>query len=276
MRTLLIYGIVVALALVCLPSRAQVGDESSARPAYEEKSAFSVAIGRTHQQDTYLSPLEYSGPQVTLMHEAMRMTHWAKRRVSFQSLLQGTFSYTENHPATANYWGGRIAYDAGWHRHWQPLPCLRIMAGGQVGTDFGILYNNRNGNNPAQGRLSFDVAASVGGFYSFRLRRQPFVVRYQADFPLLGCMFSPQFGQSYYELSKGNRDHNVCFAWPGCAPSVRQLLTLDIPFRRYSLRLGYLSDVRQSHVNHIKVHDIGRSFMLGFVRHLTIQSKGKQ
>ena len=264
------------LCLACLPSWARAADESSARPAYEEKSAFSVALGRTHQQDTYLSPLEYSGPQVTLLHEVMRMTHWARQRVSFQSLLQCTFSHTENRPATATDWGGRLAYDAGWHRHWQLLPSLRVMAGGQVGTDFGVLYNDRNGNNPAQGRLSFDLAASVGAFYTFRLRKQAFILRYQADLPVLGCMFSPQFGQSYFELSRGNRDHNVCFAYPLNAPSIRQMLTLDIPFRRYSLRVGYLSDVRQSHVNHIKVHDIGRSFMLGFVRHLTIPGKKKQ
>ena len=276
MRTISLYGLTFTLFLACLPFWARAEDESSAYLSYEERNAFSIAIGRTRQQDTYLSPLEYSGPQITLMHEAIRMTHWAQRRVSFQSLLQGTFSLTENHPGTATDWGGRIAYDAGWHYHWQPFLCLRIMAGGQVGTDFGVLYNDRNSNNPAQGRLSFDVAASVGCFYSFRLRHQPFMVRYQADFPLLGCMFSPQFGQSYFELSQGNRDHNVHFACPVNAPNIRQMLTLDIPFRRNSLRVGYLSDIRQSHVNHIKVHDIGRSFMLGFVRHFTIQNKKRQ
>ena len=276
MRALYIYVITVVLCLVSLPAWVLAGNELSAYPTYEGKNAFSVAFGRTHQHDTYLSPFEYTGPQITLMHEAMHMTHWAQGRVSFQSLLQGTFSLTENSPATANDLGGRIAYDAGWHYHWQPLPGLRIMAGGQGGTDFGILYNDRNGNNPAQGRLSFDIAASVGGFYTFHLRRWQFIARYQADFPLLGCMFSPQFGQSYYELSRGNRDNNICFTWPTNAPNIRQMLTLDIPFRRYSIRVGYLSDVRQSHVNHIKVHDIGRSFMLGFVRHFTIQSKEKR
>lgn len=276
MRAIYIYVINVALCLVSLPTRVLADNGLSAYPPYEGKNAFSMAFGRTHQQDTYLSPLEYTGPQITLMHETMRLTHRSQGRISFQSLLQGTFSLTQNSPATANDFGGRIAYDAGWHYNWKPLPDLRIMAGGQVGTDFGILYNDRNGNNPAQGRLSFDIAASVGGIYTFHLRRRPFIARYQADIPLLGCMFSPQFGQSYYELSRGNRDHNVCIAWPVNAPCIRQMLTLDIPFRRFSLRLGYLSDARQSHVNHIKVHDIGRSFMLGFVRHFTIQSKEKQ
>ncbi len=276
MRATCIYRTAVALCLASLPSRTLAGDGFPPLPVSEARNAFTVAVGRTHQQDTYLSPLEYSGPQLTLMHEAMRMTHRAQGRLSFQSLLQGTFSYAENRPGTASDWGGRLAYDAGWHYHWQPLPSLRIMAGGQAGTDFGFLYNDRNGNNPAQGRLSLDIAASVGGFYTFRLLRRQFTLRYQADAPLLGCMFSPQYGQSYYELSQGNRDHNVRPTWPVNAPCLRQTLTLDIPFRRHSLRVGYLSDIRQSNVNHIKVHDIGRAFMLGFVRHFTIQGKERQ
>ena len=226
--------------------------------------------GGSSQFDTYLSPMEYKGTQFTFLRETLRMTHRAKERLSFQSLTQGTFSLTENPAQNANEYGGHIGYNAGWHYNWMLRERLRLMAGGLLGADAGFLYNERNGNNPAQARLKADVALSLAGIYKFRLRRHKLAVRYQADLPLLGCMFSPQYGQSYWEISQGNRDHNVCFTNPGNALSLRQLFTLDFPVRRFTIRTGYFSDIRQSHVNGIKMHDISRSFLIGFVRHFSI------
>lgn len=226
-----------------------------------------MGIGRVSQLDTYLSPVEYQGPQLSFMSLRERMTHMAGGRISFQSMFQGAFSYVENPASTANELGGRIAYDAGWHYVWHPVVPLRLRAGALVGTDLGFLYNTRNSNNPAQARASVDVSLSAGGSYDFRVGRLPMQVQYQADMPVVGCMFSPHYGQSYYEIYQGYRNHNVCFISPANALSLRQLLSVDFCFSRTTLRVGYLSDIRQSHVNGIKVHDISRSFMLGYVRH---------
>lgn len=234
--------------------------------------AWMVGIGRLRQQDTYLSPLRYKGPQLSFVRETFHPTLRSQRRIAFQSYLQGAFSYTENRPGTANQWVGHLGYRAGWLRQWTPLEGLRLMAGGLLGARAGIVYNDQGGNNPAQGRLAVDLSASAVADYQFRLGRKTLGVRYQAVLPLFGCMFSPQYGQSYYELSQGNRDHNVVFTQPGNAPCLWQLLSIDIPFRRYTLRTGYLSDIRQSHVNGIKSHDISRSFMLGFVKRFSIVS----
>ncbi len=232
--------------------------------------AVMLGMGRANQLDTYLSPIEYQGMQWSFLSQRQRMTRMADGKISFQSQMHGTFSITENPAVTANEWGGRLAYDAGWHYHWALAPRLQLKAGGLVGADVGFLYNNRNSNNPAQGRAAADISASVGGAYSFNIARLPFTMTYQADLPLMGCMFSPHYGQSYYEISQGNRDQNVRFTYPGNALSLRQLLTLDFIFKRTTLRLGYLSDIRQSHVNGIKIHDISRSFMLGYVRYFQI------
>ena len=240
--------------------------------------ALMFGVGSSNQLDTYLSPMEYKGPQFTFLRETLRMTHWANERLSFQSLTQGAFSLTENPAQNANEYGGHIGYNAGWHYNWMPNRKFRLMMGGMLGADAGFLYNERNGNNPAQARLKADLALSLAGIYKFRMWRQTMAARYQADLPLLGCMFSPQFGQSYWEISQGNRDHNICFTTPGNALSFRQILTFDISLgRRYTLRTGYFSDIRQSHVNGIKVHDISRSFLVGFVRHFSlIQDKERK
>lgn len=227
-----------------------------------------VGVGSSNQLDTYLSPMEYTGTQLTFLTSRERMTRMAGGHIAFQSMLQGAFSRTSNPANTGRDWGGHLAYDAGWHYQWHVLPHLMLKAGGLVGADVGLLYNERNGNNPAQGRASMDVSASAGGSYQFRIGKFPMQLRYQADLPVLGVLFSPQFGQSYYELSLGHTDHNVCCSHFGNALNFRQLLTLDLEFKRASLRLGYMNDVRQSHVNHIKTHDISHNFMIGYVRYL--------
>lgn len=230
--------------------------------------SYVLGIGSSHQLDTYLSHLNYTGYQVSLLRETLRTTRLAGGRVSFQTLWQGTFSHTTNISGTATDWGGHLGYDALWHYNWTPLPGLRLMAGGAVGADGGFLYNSRGGNNPAQGRFNVDLSASVMAVYRFRLLGADMGLRYQANMPVAGVLFSPQFGQSYYEIGEGHLNGNVCFSHPGNAFCLWQQLTLDIPLtRHFVLRAGYLCDIRQSHVHRIKMHDRSHSFMLGFVTH---------
>lgn len=226
-----------------------------------------LGVGRSSQLDTYLSPMEYSGLQLSFLTQRERMTGMAGDHIAFQGMAQGAFSYTENPAGNANELGGRIGYDAGWHYVWQPAAGLKLKGGGLLGADVGFLYNPRNGNNPAQARANMDVSLSVGGSYEFRIRRMPFTLRYQGDLPVLGCMFSPHYGESYYEIYQGYGGHHVCFTHPANALSLRQLLAVDFCFPRTTMRVGYLSDIRQSHVRGIRAHDISRSFMLGYVRH---------
>lgn len=237
---------------------------------HTREATWQVGAGGLRQQDTYLSPLQYSGWQVSFLRESLHMTHYAGERLSFHTLLQGAFSQTTPQVAAGRYWGGRIGFDCGWHYNWYPVKGLRLLAGGLVGTDVGFLYNTRNGNNPAQARFNLDLSASVMGIYDFRIRRQTLSLRYEADMPFIGMMFSPQYGQSYYEIGEGRTDHNICLAHPANAFSLWQKLSVDIPVGKVKLRFSYLCDIRQSQVNGIKVHDWGHSFMIGFVRRFNI------
>ena len=244
--------------------------------------ALLFGVGRTNQFDTYLSPMEYTGLQVSFLTQSERMTRLADYHVSFQSTLQGAFTSTENPAASANYLGGRLAYDAGWHYHYSPLPGLGLKGGMLAGTDLGFLYNSRNGNNPAQGRFSLDVSLSAGADYSFYVPlgrrggspcRLPMRLAYQADLPVLGMMFCPEFGETYYEISQRGVGHDIICAHPGNSLSLRQLLTVDFCMKRTVLRIGYLCDVRQSNARSLRYHDVSHSFMLGFVRHFQLMKR---
>lgn len=260
------------LVLLFVPVALQAEDATLEPVSGRSPSARAIlfGIGRTNQLDTYLSPIEYRGLQVSFMIQSERMTRLAKRHISFQSTLQGFYTSTENPAKTANYLGGRLAYDAGWHYHYSPLKNLDLKGGALVGTDLGFLYNNRNGNNPAQGRFSVDLSLSAGANYSFHLWRLPMQASYQADLPMVGLMFSPGFGESYYEISKRGVGHDIICAHPGNALNFRQFMTMDFCLRRVTLRIGYLCDIRQSNARSLKYHDVSHSFMFGFVRHFQL------
>ena len=114
-------------------------------------------------------------------------------------------------------------------------------------------------------------AGSVAAVYRFLLMRKWFTARLQLDAPVVGAMFTPNYGQSYYEIfSLGHYDRNVRFTYPGNAPTLRGLLTLDVPVATAVVRLGYLADIRQSDVNHLKRHAWSHAFLVGCVKHFSI------
>ena len=105
--------------------------------------------------------------------------------------------------------------------------------------------------------------------YRFHIGNYPLIARYQANLPVMGGMFSPEYGQSYYEIfSLKNGGKNVLFTSLHNQPSLRQLVTLDFPIRSVNMRFGYLCDIQQAKVNNLKSHIWSHAFMIGFVKKL--------
>ena len=255
----------ILLAVCSLASMAQEKDTLPPNRYTTHGTLFGV--GTSNLFDTYLSPVTYKGVHLSFLHETLRKTHWCEGRVSTQSIVDGFLCHTANQANTAKEWGGKVNYSAGWHYNWLIAQRLRLMLGGEIHAGLGIIYNTRNSNNPVQAKAEADLDLSFIAIYPFHIRKKPFTARYQLSAPMIGIMFSPQFGQSYYEMSQGNYDHNVCATHPFNAPSMRHFLTLDFPVAGFTFRAGYLCDIRQSHVNNIKSHVWNHSFMIGYVKH---------
>lgn len=224
-------------------------------------------IGYTNILDTYLSPAEYTGIEGRILHERMRMTKIGGGRVSTQSLLQANVAYTENRSDTGNEISGLVNWSYGLHYHFNLNKNLRILAGGLGEINGGFIYNTRNSNNPAQAKAYLNLTASAMAIYKFHIGKHPFTLRYQINVPFAGVMFSPNYQQSYYEIfTLGNHHGVVKFTSVHNQPSMRQLLTFDIPVSWSTLRLGYIGDFQQSKVNHIRCHTYSHAFMVGFVK----------
>ncbi len=200
-----------------------------------------VGIGGTNVLDTYLSNEHFKGIGFSFLATVERQRehrHWSttleyeanlsstKDRARQQQELEGAFNF---------YWGKL--------REWQLLDGnLRLQAGGVANTSLGFIYNTSNGNNPAQARVHLNLMPTAVASYRFMLFNKQFLARYELNLPLVGIQFSPNYGQSYYEIfNRGNYDHNIVFTTLATAPEWRNLLTVDAQLSRsITLRVGYL------------------------------------
>ncbi len=130
-------------------------------------------VGYLNVLDTYLSPLEYTGPAISVTRRSERMARWGKGKVTVQSLFTGHAGYLQMPADDGKEWDGQFTAAVAWHRNWKPADGLRLAIGGLAELGGGFTYANKGGNNPAQGRLGADVALSALAEYAFRLRRTP-------------------------------------------------------------------------------------------------------
>ena len=226
-------------------------------------------IGYTNVFDTYLSPQEYKGIDFRISRETMRMTKLLDGNVSVQNFFQANIGYTHNHAENNNTFNGLVNWNYGLHYQFRITENFKLLAGALADINGGFVYNLRNTNNPASARAFINLDASAMAIWHAKIKNYPLTFRYQVNVPVVGAMFSPHYGQSYYEIfSLGNSSGVVKFTSLHNQPSLRQMLTADFPLGRAKIRLGYIWDTQQSKVNDIKTHTYSHVFMVGFVKDL--------
>lgn len=82
--------------------------------------------------DTYLSPLEYKGPEIRILRENMRMTRLMNGNVSARNLLQANVSYTHNPSQTANMYAGLVNWTYALHYQFRLNEQLKLLVGPMI------------------------------------------------------------------------------------------------------------------------------------------------
>ena len=231
-----------------------------------------LGIGAVNTLDTYLSPEEYTGTELRYISHSVRENG---TKLSRELVHQAQILSVRNRRENNNELGGFYNFQYNWQYalgQWNVGEGeLRLKVGGGVDTRLGFLYNMRNSNNPAQAYAQVNIAPNAVAAYRFRLRNLPFQLRYEVQLPILGLAFSPNYGQSYYEIfTRDNYDHNLVVTTPVSAPSLRQLLTLDFTVRHTTFRIGYLGDYQQAKINQLRQHVWSNLLVLGIVRKFSI------
>lgn len=255
---------------VALSSFAQTKETADSLQAHRYMTRATLyGVGWTNALDTYLSPQEYKGIEFRLSRETMRMTRLGDGNISVQNFFQANIAYTHNRADNNNTFAGMLNWNYGLHYQFRITDNFKLLAGGLGDFNGGFVYNLRNTNNPASARAYINLDASGMAIWHTRIKKCPLVFRYQVNLPVVGVMFSPHYGQSYYEIfTLGHSSGVVQFTSLHNQPSVRQMVSVDFPIRYTKIRLSYVCDLQQSHVNNIKTHNYSQVFMVGFVKDL--------
>lgn len=263
------------MLLLSLCVGAQSVEGGASAPKRKSESALTFGVGGGNVLDTYLSPYDYKGVDLRLMHEYLKETKGMNGHMLYQSFFDLDFGLLKNHTKNVEEYAGNFRYSSAWlYRLWDastthpydaPGGCWGAV-GVQPSVFLGGVYNSRNGNNPAQLKTDFMVNATAMVQYNISLFHKVFPLRYQMTVPLLGIAYSPAYGQSYYEnFMLKDYDHNVCFGHIANMPSMRHLLTLDIPVQSSFIRIGWNGEFNQAKLNGLKYHSYSNNFVVGVV-----------
>ena len=227
-----------------------------------------IGVGGYRMKDEYLSDVgRYGGVGFRFMNERMRLIKTEGNRLSRQNIVNVDMSSTINGAENANFLSAFADYSVGYHYRLIPHPYFKVMIGGSARGMLGMVYSTRNGNNPMTLHADLDLNFSLIAIYEFRIKTHNLAIRYQAESPFVGVLFSPVYDQSYYEIfSLGNTAEIFNINSFNNKFALRNHLTLDFPVGGLTARLGYFGHYYKTNVHSIDRYIISHNFMIGFVK----------
>ena len=234
-----------------------------------------LGYGTGSVYDSYLSPLKYTGNNFGLYFEQMKNTKMMDGNISAQHLLNANYSWSKNNTGTASYYNGFLKYNYGLYYRLKPAKKMQIFTGVQTVGLLGFVYNTRNGNNPATGKAHLDLSLSAIANYNLQIRSQPINLRYQLSLPVIGAMYSPSFGQSYYEIGLGVTDNLIHLSSLHNYISAYNMLSAEIPLNKFTLRLSYIFSMYETRINNLDTQMFNNTYYLGFSHNFFVV-RGKQ
>ena len=250
-----------------LSFRAVAGERDSVTVGVERpvNSAFTFDLGSASILDTYLTPIKYTGLNVRAGYERMQAMKFSPERWVSQMDMGMEYQNVKNIPRNHVMHSLMAEYQWGMMHRWH-IGCvqgLQLMAGGGARFRGGVIYNSGNSNNPVSAKIHLSANVQGMAVYNMRVGRLPVTFRYEATLPVIGVFFSPEYGQSFYEIYLGDRSGIVHCGWWGNRFDMRNLLTVDLHFGRTSLRLGYRGQIETSFVNNLNYRFFTHSAVVG-------------
>ena len=226
-------------------------------------SSYSVEYGAASTLDTYLSPLRYQGSTITLNGSWLKAMRQNPRRLimAFDASigLESQLSPARN----SRLYDFSLDFSWSMMYRWRPIEHFQVGVGGGAALNIGALYLARNSNNPVSARASVDVTANAMASYSLHIGRLPVRLIDRVSIPMVGAFFSPEYGETYYEIYLGNHAGLAHCGWWGNHFRIDNLLAADISLGTVALRVGYHFDFSSGKVHDIVTRHTTHSLVIG-------------
>lgn len=189
--------------------------------------------------DPYLSPMTYSGVGLNYFTDSRRYFKPDNTNYSMQSkfTLSGNFLMNPALSSEMLYLGAN--YGWGVNYHFRINKQLRILAGGLWDADFGFKNVPRNVNNPVNLDMATNLNLTGLILFDYPMRRRTLHFQLALQTPLLGCMYVPYGGASYYDMFElGSLTNAFHFSSIHNKLGLTQMYTVDVPCRKTTWRFG--------------------------------------
>ncbi len=254
-------------------------------------------VGALNVKDEYLSPLSYSGKNLSFMAESTsfaRLPEMQKAESGLGKLLKLPFRFAIN-PKLLKH--NLFSFDLGSSQNpagngamyliafrWDSSLLYRLMKNqfGQahlglgMKTDFALLYNTRNGNNPVNTDASLALTAHLHYAYRLPWHFCPMLFRLSSTTDLLGIRHAMGYGESYYHAygEKFNLGEHLAFVSLNNQFIEQFRLSLDLPVANYfTLSLSYRAEINNFDYNSRQRNYLNHSFFVGLTRYILPLSK---
>lgn len=226
---------------------------------------YSLDFGGTSVQATYLSPLKYTGPRFGASGSWSKAMPFDPERAVMQFDADVSFCNLLNPARTARMVGiyGGFSWDLSWRKRFGKG--FQVTAGGGVGIEGGVYYLLRNSNNPVEAIANFSLNLTASISKTFKIGSLPILIADRVKLPSLGIFFSPEYGETYYEIYLGNHKGLVHAGWWGNNFRIDNLLSVTLDFGRTSMILGYRLQAYNQWANNLNTKIVTNSFVIGVV-----------
>ena len=229
----------VLVTLVVLSHLVAVAQQTEADKYLVTTRTNSLGYVSLQLTDPYLSPLTYSGSGFDFNHESRRFLSLRNNNISIQHqyYLVGAIAYNPAGTASMLYFGAN--YSFGMQYHFRPANRFHVLVGGSWDVDFGFKDLTRNINNPVNMDMATNLNVSGVIRYDVSLLRMTLRLQLSAETPVVGLMFVPLAGASYYEMFElGNHAGLTHFSSLHNKRGINPKLTVNIPFARSTWQVG--------------------------------------